>query len=185
MKRILFFVGLFILIAGTTFGQCPGGRCCSGGQCQTRTRFFYPTFGGWWYYEQPIEAETVTPETITQEEEKQLEEPATDAEETPVPTFRERALTRINAFRAAAGLPPLELDENLSGACDLHCWVMASRGFGHDPAGGMEVIAYGVGTPEGAVSMWERSSSHAAILRARGAKVGIGRWGNFWTVRVR
>lgn len=103
MKRILFFVGLFILIAGTSFGQCPGGRCCNGGQC-SRMRFFYPTFGGWWYYEQPIEAETVKPEELTPEEEKQLEEPATETEdETPVPTFRERALTRINAFRAAAG----------------------------------------------------------------------------------
>ena len=190
MKKFLMvmFLGTLVAFAGLAFGQCPGGTCCYGGRC-ARSTYYYPTYGGWFYYERPAVPQAPTP--VTAEEEKQLEEATeekteeTVSEEKPVPTFREIALERINAFRARAGLPALELDEGLCQACDRHCWTMASRGFGHDPAGGMEVIAMGVGSPEGAVAMWINSAPHSAILRARAVKIGVGRWGYFWTVRIR
>ena len=205
MKRfcLIVILGILVAIASVSFGQCAGGRCCVGGNCSGGNcapaqgrGYWYPTFGGWYYYETPIVAETVTPEELKPEEEQQLEEAveeakvaeATGEEEIDVvvlPTFREIALARINAFRASAGLPALELDEGLCSACDAHSRFMGAYGFQHAYGGGMECIAMGVNSPEGAVAMWINSPSHAGILRARGAKLGIGRWGYFWTLRVR
>lgn len=161
------------------FAPCRG-YCCNG-QCP----------------QAPKQAPSCAPEIPdpTPEELKSIEEiPEAPAEiadsvpvltQTPAESVAERAVKRINNVRARWGLPPLELDRELCRACDAHSVWMGSYGFQHDPRGGAEVIAVGVGTPESAVDMWFQSAPHAAILSMRARKVGVGNWGTFWTARVR
>ena len=93
----------------------------------------------------------------------------------------------VNAQRAALGLAPLQLDENLCSGCDRHsAWMASGGGFQHAYyAGARECIAYGVRSPEAVVNLWLNSSGHRAIILGGGKTLGVGCSGNYWTLRVR
>ena len=95
------------------------------------------------------------------------------------------AVQAINAARRARGLNELTADPALSAACERHSALMKTRGFGHAPDGGREVIAANYATPAATVQAWLNSGSHAAILLGPGSRIGIGVVGRYYTVRVR
>ena len=93
----------------------------------------------------------------------------------------------VNAQRAALGLAPLQLDENLCSGCDRHnAWMASGGGLQHGYyTGSRECIAYGVRSPEAVVNLWLNSSGHRAIILGGGRTLGVGCSGNYWTLRVR
>ena len=121
-------------------------------------------------------------------------------------------LARINAVRAAEGLPPLEAAARLSLAAQAHAEDLAARGvLSHEGADGSrlrtrlaragypfrlaaENLAQGVATPADAVSLWLASPGHRRNLLLDGIReLGIGHavrrppppgiaTGDFWVV---
>ncbi|MBO4540387.1 MAG: CAP domain-containing protein [Bacilli bacterium] len=192
MKGISLFAGITMIVIATT--------ATANAQTFYRSRCYFAPCRGYCCKQQPQkpkECPTCGPAipTPTPEEIESIndipEAPVEIADSVPtlagteVESFAERAVKRINNFRSRWGLPPLELDKELCRACDAHSVWMGNYGFQHDPRGGAEVIAVGVGTPESAVDMWFNSPPHAAILSMRAKRIGVGNWGTFWTARVR
>jgi uncharacterized protein YkwD len=102
-------------------------------------------------------------------------------------------LDRTNAVRAAAGLPPVVLDESASSAVYEHCWDMDVRGyFGHASPEGEgpaqrlarhgvacrvagENLAQGVASPDDVIDEWLSSPPHrATLLHPHWTHVGVG-----------
>ena len=113
------------------------------------------------------------------------------------PTAPEREIVqRINAARAAKGLPAVQLVDGLVRSARAHSKAMLDADvFSHDSPNGEafdrrirrfhvarqlgETIAWGsgsYGTPAGIVGMWLKSPPHRAILLDRAfTRVGVGR----------
>ena len=172
MKRTLTITGILILaLSAQSFGQCSGGRCAS----------YWSPFG--YYYSNQCNGGQCN---TGQNAKPQAEPPADPEPELPeLKPFCQQAVDLVNRARAQAGLPALTADSGLCGGCENHSRYMRSYGFGHSYNGGPECIAYGVATPQAAVSLWLNSSGHRAILLGRGSKIGVGFSGTFWTLRVR
>lgn len=210
MKRILMLIlacGIAALAGGcsTANAQCPGGRCASAG--------FWSPWGGVWYYASPCAGGkcSARPNVDENQAPKEPENPSLEpecpnldeidaapetADEVPVPV-EEPVLTAqpslceivaqlVNRQRERAGLPALEIDPVLCRDCESHSeWMARGGGFRHGFYAGRECIAMGVRSGELAVSMWLGSDGHRAILLGAGRAIGVGRCGNYWTLRVR
>ena len=120
------------------------------------------------------------------------EDPADPADPEPaivaVPLVCPAAAAIVNARRALFGLPPLEIDLGMTQECENHSnWMNSGGGFQHGYylGGARECIARGIGTAEAAIDLWMNSASHRAIILGRGKKIGIGRAGTYWTLRIR
>ena len=200
MKRTLMF-SLLILAAALCGGcssaqaQCPGGRCASVG--------VWSPWGGAWYYASPCAGGRCA---VKKAAEPGGEAPAGDllpaadaavakpADPEPVeepvltaqPSLCEIVAQLVNRQRERAGLPALEIDPVLCRDCESHSeWMARGGGFRHGFYAGRECIAMGVRSGELAVSMWLGSDGHRAILLGAGRAIGVGRCGNYWTLRVR
>ena len=111
-----------------------------------------------------------------------VEEPVLTAQ----PSLCEIVAQLVNRQRERAGLPALEIDPVLCRDCESHSeWMARGGGFRHGFYAGRECIAMGVRSGELAVSMWLGSDGHRAILLGVGKSIGVGRSGNYWTLRVR
>lgn len=129
----------------------------------------------------------------------------------PLPVTPEamRVMELVNAERAAAGLAPLELSEELTAAAQAHSEGMAYTGVishigadGRGPAERIseagypwlrcgENIAVGQPTPEEAISFWMGSPPHRANILDPGMReIGVGYiwlpggYGHYWTITL-
>lgn len=195
MKRTLMLMCLcasLALISGCSTAQaaCPGGNCSLG---------LWSPWGGVWYYQSPCAggrcaaAKPAEPEEPKVEAEPADQEPADTVPElveepvlTAQPSLCEIVAQLVNRQRERAGLPALEIDPVLCRDCESHSeWMARGGGFRHGFYAGRECIAMGVRSGELAVSMWLGSDGHRAILLGAGRAIGVGRCGNYWTLRVR
>ena len=211
----LALIALVIPGCSTASAQCPGGRCytasvwspwagiyysnspCAGGRCRTAAKPAEP--------EEPV-AEPADPEAglpitgVSSLADAHADATAEPGAENRPPRLADtapqlvefkpfclRVAEIVNAQRAALGLAPLQLDENLCSGCDRHsAWMASGGGFQHAYyAGARECIAYGVRSPEAVVNLWLNSSGHRAIILGGGKTLGVGCSGNYWTLRVR
>lgn len=206
MKRtlmcILALIALVIPGCSTASAQCPGGRCytasvwspwagfyysnspCAGGRCRTAAKPAEP--------EEPVAGREAPAGDALPAADAAVAEPVPEVADTApqlveFKPFCLRVAEIVNAQRAALGLAPLQLDENLCSGCDRHsAWMASGGGFQHAYyAGARECIAYGVRSPEAVVNLWLNSSGHRAILLGSGRIVGVGTSGGYWTLRVR
>lgn len=215
MKRTTMFMSLALIAlvipgCSTASAQCPGGRCYTASVWSPWAGFYYsnsPCAGG--PRAAAGDALPASDEAVAEPEEPIPggEAPAGDtlpaadaAVAEPVPEVADtatqlvefkpfclRVAEIVNAQRAALGLAPLQLDENLCSGCDRHsAWMASGGGFQHAYyAGARECIAYGVRSPEAVVNLWLNSSGHRAIILGGGKAIGVGCSGNYWTLRVR
>ena len=99
------------------------------------------------------------------------------AEKSPPPlsenvTIRE-LFEEMNRRRASAGLPAMELDEELCVVSQRWSNYMSrSHAFHH--GGGENIIAMGQTTPREAINSWMNSSGHRAFLMGGSRRVGFG-----------
>jgi len=130
--------------------------------------------------------------------------PASDA------TYEQAVIDRVNAERAARGLPPLKLSEALRSAARYHATDMAQDDYydhdTHDRLGGQllrvcdvwsrvrsyypsplsENIAVGYATPASVMAAWLESGGHRdSILNASYREIGVGyarggSWEHYW-----
>ncbi len=100
-------------------------------------------------------------------------------------------LKYTNETRVAAGLHPLEIDEELQQGCRHHAaWMANHRSMTH-ASGWRENIAMGQTSSHEAIRTWYNSSGHRATMLARNAtKVGIAGYrvnggAIYWCMRVK
>lgn len=200
MKRTLMFCLLLLAAAlcggcSSAQAQCPGGRCASVG--------VWSPWGGVWYYASPCAggrcavkkaaepggeapAGDLLPAADAAVAEPADPEPVEEPVLTAQPSLCEIVAQLVNRQRERAGLPALEIDPVLCRDCESHSeWMARGGGFRHGFYAGRECIAMGVRSGELAVSMWLGSDGHRAILLGAGHAIGVGRCGNYWTLRVR
>lgn len=209
MKRTLMFsllCAVLALISGCSSAQaaCPGGNCSLG---------VWSPWGGVWYYQSPCAGGkcSARPNVDENQAPKEPENPSLEpecpkldeidaapetADEVPVlveepvltaqPSLCEIVAQLVNRHRERLGLPALEIDPVLCRDCESHSeWMARGGGFRHGFYAGRECIAMGVRSGELVVNMWLGSSGHRAILLGVGKSIGVGRSGNYWTLRVR
>lgn len=172
-------------------GTCPGGNCPNTAKEAPETPADAPEFDA----DEIPEWEPVDGQGAAEEAEpaKNTDGPQLAAEPEdpepkiapPVCPLAAMTVQAINAARRARGINELTADPALSAACERHSAMMKTRGFGHAPDGGREVIAANYATPAATVQAWLNSGSHAAIILGPGSRIGIGVVGKFYTVRVR
>ena len=172
-------------------GTCPGGNCPNTAKEAPETPADAPEFDAGKIPEwEPESAEGAAEEAEPAEntDGPQLAAEPEDPEPKiapPVCPLAAMTVQAINAARRARGLNELTADPALSAACERHSALMKTRGFGHAPDGGREVIAANYATPAATVQAWLNSGSHAAIILGPGSRIGIGVVGRYYTVRVR
>lgn len=208
MKRTTMFMSLALIAlvipgCSTASAQCPGGRCYTASVWSPWAGFYYsnsPCAGGPRAAagdalpaadaavggEAPAGDKGSRPSAVAEEPaEPRLADTAPQLVE--FKPFCLRVAEIVNAQRAALGLAPLQLDENLCSGCDRHsAWMASGGGLQHGYyTGSRECIAYGVRSPEAVVNLWLNSSGHRAIILGGGRTLGVGCSGNYWTLRVR
>jgi len=195
MKRTLMFMCLcaLALISGcsTAQAQCPGGNCSRG------WGVWSPWVGGYYWQSPCAGGKCAVKKPAAEPEESKAEEPAPEPADTapeiveePVieaqPSLCEIVSEIVNRHRERLGLPALEIDPVLCQGCEEHSVWMAANGFRHAYGiGGRECIAMGIRSPEAVITLWLGSDGHRAILLGTGHAIGVGRCGNYWTLRVR
>lgn len=90
-------------------------------------------------------------------------------------------LNQVNAERASHGLHPLAIDPALLQRARAHAaWMATNNSMRHSP-NSWENIAFGQGTPLGAMRTWMNSSGHRNnILARRAGAIGIGVYGTYY-----
>lgn len=100
-------------------------------------------------------------------------------------------LENVNKARASAGLPALEICDDLQEGTRKHCCWMATYRIMRHASGWMENIAMGQPTCASVHTTWMNSSGHrAAILRRGVTKLGVAAYVTpggtiYWCMRVR
>jgi uncharacterized protein YkwD len=116
-----------------------------------------------------------------------------------IPFTPQNALSRVNAYRQAQGVPPVRLDPVLMRAAASHSKAMEASGtmshdtggefsarlasFGVGRAAAVENIAAGQKSLDEVMQGWRNSSGHAANLRNPAmTRMGIAASGGYWTL---
>ena len=98
--------------------------------------------------------------------------------------FEDDAIGRINRNRTERRLDPLSKSERLCRDCREHSRCMARTGRFEHASGVNECIAHGQDGAVEVVDDWMHSAGHRRlILTARFRAVGIGRYGDYYTLR--
>jgi uncharacterized protein YkwD len=153
----------------------------------------------------PAEPEPAPPAPVALRSERAILSPA---DEPSALTVRERAVARVNAYRAQAGLEPVLLDPGLTSGCQAHCEYLARNAGhpstvglgGHDEdaslpgyseegrrAGRASVLAWGDVEPLAALDGWMATLYHRVpILDPSLKRIGFGhaRRGGGWVTAL-
>lgn len=98
----------------------------------------------------------------------------------------EQVLEMVNAHRIKAGLHALVLDSQLvKGAMAHSNWQHSRKRVRHSRWVGRENVAGGQRSATVVMREWMRSSGHRANIMHRSVtRIGIGRSGSYWTMRL-
>ena len=100
-------------------------------------------------------------------------------------------LDGINAYRAAAGVSPLTVADDLTAIADQRCGQLVDTGLTHDGSTTTEIIGQNARTGQDIVAAWANSSDHYnAMVYPSFTQCGIACWFNeygwtYWCVTFR